>query len=61
MAVSKAAQKAVYKFEKENYEHVNLRMPVGTKDKINDVKNPDMSINGYINEAIKERLERDGK
>ncbi len=61
MATSKAAQKAVYKYEKENYDHVNLRMPLGTKDKINDVKNPDISINTYINEAINERLERDGK
>lgn len=58
MATSKAAQKAVYKYEKENYDQVSAKFPKGTKDRI---KSTGKTVNGYINEAVIEKLERDGK
>lgn len=60
MAVSKAQQKAVSKYMKENYDEVKIRMPKGKKAKIKayaDSKGE--SVNGFINRAIEETIERD--
>ena len=46
---SRAQQKAVNKYMKENYDRVNLVMPKGE------------SLNGFINRAIDEAMERDGQ
>ena len=43
------------KWIKEKYERVSLVMPKGTKDKIAE---RGYTISGFINEAIKEKLER---
>ena len=57
---SKAQQKAVNKYMKENYDRVNLFMPKGRKDAIRThaEKNGE-SLNGFINRAIDEAMERD--
>ena len=57
---SKAQQKAVNKYMKKNYDRVNLVMPKGRKDDIrtNAEKNGE-SLNGFINRAIDEAMERD--
>ncbi len=61
MAVSKAQQKAVNKYMRENYDRVNLTMPKGQKDKIKaHAESNGESLNGFINRAISETMERDG-
>ena len=57
---SKAQQKAVNKYMKKNYDRVNLVMPKGRKDAImtHAEKNGE-SLNGFINRAIDEAMERD--
>ena len=57
---SKAQQKAVNKYMKENYDRVSLTMIKGRKDEIkaHAEKNGE-SLNGFINRAIDEAVERD--
>ena len=59
---SKAQQKAVNKYMKKNYDRVNLVMPKGSKDDFRTYaeKNGE-SLNGFINRAIDEAMERDGQ
>lgn len=60
MAVSKAQQKAVNKYMSANYDRVNVTMPKGRKDAIKAhaiIRNE--SVNGFINRAISEAMERD--
>ena len=60
MAISKAAQRAVNKYMKENYDRVNLTMPKGKKEELQiQAANRGMSVNAYINTAIDEKMERD--
>lgn len=57
---SKAQQKAVAKYETENYDKFLIRTPKGKKDKIKGFADAShKSLNGYINEAIDEKMERD--
>lgn len=61
MAVSKAQQKAVNKYMKENYDEIKVRVDKGRKDEIKahaDAQGE--SVNGFINRAISETMERDG-
>lgn len=60
MPVSKAQQKAVAKYMKENYDNFQIRMPKGKKERIksHDDKNGE-SLNGFINRAIDEAMEKD--
>lgn len=58
MAVSKAAQKASKKFHDKAYDSILVRFPKGTKNRI---ENAGKTVNGYINKAVEEKLERDGK
>ena len=57
---SKAQQKAVNKYMKENYDRVNLVMPKGRKGAIRThaEKNGE-SLNGFIDRASDEAMERD--
>lgn len=58
MPASKAQQKAVSKYMKENYDSFMLRMPKGKKAKIKayaDSKGE--SINGFVNKAIDKAME----
>ena len=57
---SKAQQKAVNKYMQENYDRVSLMMPKGKKDVVKaQAANNGESLNGYINRAIDEAMERD--
>ena len=57
---SKAQQKAVNKYMKENYDRVNLTMPKGKKEKVQaHAEAHGQSVNGFINSAIDEKMERD--
>lgn len=60
MATTKAQQKAVNKYVKENYDRLNVNMPKGKKETIQDCATAaGMSMNAYINKAIDEKMERD--
>ena len=60
MAVSKAQQRAVNKYVKNNYDEVKLRMPKGKKDVIQvHAAQQRESVNAYINRAIDEAMQRD--
>ena len=61
MTVSKAQQKAVSKYMKENYDEVKVRMPKGQKDiiKAHADKHDVGSVNAFINRAITETMQRD--
>ena len=62
MAVSKAQQKAVAKYMKNNYDELKVRVPKGRKDiiKAHAEKNGE-SVNGFVNRAINETMQRDGE
>ena len=60
MPASKAQQKAVNKYRKNNYDLVQLTMPKGRKDIIKaHVEARGESVNGFINRAIDETMDRD--
>ena len=57
---SKAQQKAVQKYVKNNYDRHVLTMPKGEKDEIKaHAAKQGESLNGFINRAISETIERD--
>lgn len=60
MTVSKAQQKAVNKYVKENYDRINVTMPKGKKEAIQaHALRRGLSVTAYINAAIDEKMERD--
>ena len=60
MATTKASQRAVNKYMKENYDRVNLTMPKGEKDAVKaHAEARGESVNSFINRAIKEAMERE--
>ena len=60
MPVSQAQKKATAKYEQQNYDKVLLRLEKGKKDKIKlHAENRGESLNGFINKAIDEKIERD--
>lgn len=62
MAVSKANQRAVNKYVKNNYDRINVTMPKGRKEIIQaHAEAQGESVNGFINRAIDETMERDGE
>ena len=62
MAVTKAQQASVNKYVKTNYDRINVTMPKGRKDIIKaHAENKGESVNGFINRAIEEAMERDGE
>ena len=57
---SKAQQKAVNKYMKENYDRINLTVPKGKKEIVSThAQAHGESVNGFINRAIDETMERD--
>lgn len=57
MPASKAQQKAVSKYMKENYDVFQIRMPKGRKAEIKDYADVvGESLNAYINRAIDLRI-----
>ena len=62
MPVSEAQKKATAKFEQQNYDKVLLRMPKGKKETIKaHAEEQGESLNGFVNRAIDEAIERDNK
>ena len=60
MPASKAQQKAVAKYMKNNYDEIKVRVTKGNKDIIKaHAENRGESLNGFINKAIDEKMERD--
>lgn len=60
MAVSKAQQKAVNKYMKENYDEFKVRSPKGAKERIKaHAESRGESVNAFINRAIDETIERE--
>ncbi|MGN0628879.1 MAG: Arc family DNA-binding protein [Oscillospiraceae bacterium] len=59
MTATKANQKAVNKYVKNNYDRINLTMPKGKKEIIQTAaKKNGMSVNSFINSAIEEKLKQ---
>ncbi len=61
MPASKANQKAVAKYMKANYDDIKVRVPKGERDiiKAHAEKHDGGSVNGFIQRAIKETMQRD--
>ena len=60
MATTKASQRAVNKYMKENYDRINLTVEKGKKDAIKaHAESKGESVNGFINRAISETMERE--
>ena len=61
MPVSKAQQKAVTRYVKAKYDRFGLTMAKGRLDEIKaHAEAHSESVNGFINRAILEAMERDG-
>lgn len=62
MPVPKANQRAVDKYVKNNYDRINVTMPKGKKETIQDCAAAvGQSVNTYINAAIDEKMKRDSE
>ena len=63
MPTTKANQKAVAKYMKANYDDIKVRVPKGEREiiKAHAEKRDGGSVNGFIQRAIKETMERDGE
>lgn len=60
MPASKAQQKAVNKYRKNNYDLVQLTMPKGRRDIIKaHAEAQGESVNSFVSRAISETMERD--
>ncbi len=60
MPASKAQQKAVAKYMKNNYDEMKIRVSKGTKSLIETAaKANNESINGYVKRAVKAQYEAD--
>lgn len=60
MAVSKAQQQATNKYIAKAYDRINLTVPKGQKDEIQaHAAARGESVNGFINRAITNQIERD--
>ncbi len=60
MPASKAQQRAVAKYMKNNYDEIKIRIAKGEKDKIKaHAETKGESVNGFIKRAIDETMERD--
>lgn len=60
MATTKAQQKAVAKYMKNNYDEIKVRVNKGTKQKLQEAAaEKGESINGYIKTAVQARYKAD--
>ncbi len=60
MATTKAQHKTVNKYIAPNYDRINLTVPKGAKESIKShAESRGESVNGFINRAINETIERD--
>lgn len=60
MATTKAQQKAVHKYVRNNYDRMELTVPKGSRDiiKVASAK-VGQSVNAYIWQAVQDRLNRE--
>ncbi|MCL2222898.1 MAG: hypothetical protein FWC20_11185 [Oscillospiraceae bacterium] len=59
---SKAQQKAVHKYVREKYDRINITVPKGKKAEIQaHAENKGESLNGYVVQAVDERMERESE
>lgn len=56
MTASEAQKRAIAKYEAEKVDRINCRLPKGIKDKILE---SGYTVNAFIIEAVKEKLERE--
>jgi len=57
---SKAQQKAVHKYVRDKYDRINITVPKGHKEVIQDrAAAIGQSINAYVVQSVDERMERD--
>lgn len=62
MAISKAQQKAVHKYVKNNYDRIEVTVKKGEKDRFKaHAEQQGETLNGFINRAIEETLQRDSE
>ena len=60
MTISKAQQKAVAKYTKENYDEIKLRVPKGDKDKYKSAAEAEgKSLNQFIVDCIEDKISRE--
>jgi predicted DNA binding CopG/RHH family protein len=60
VSVSKAQQDAVHRYVRKKYDRLEVLVPKGEKDAIKDHSAArGESVNGFINRAIHETMERD--
>ena len=60
MGVSKAQREAVARYNAKSYDRIELKVKKGNKDIIKaHAENNGESINGFVNRAIDETMERD--
>lgn len=58
---SDATRRAVAKFHKEKVDTIAFRVPKGEKDKLKDIaERVGLSLNAFIGEAVKEKIEKEG-
>lgn len=62
MPISKAQQRATAKYRKENYDQLKVEVKKGKKEELQaHAKLKGESLNGFVNRAIDEAVERDNK
>ena len=60
--ISKAQQKAVAKYMKNNYDEIKIRVEKGKREIIRQAAEAAVeSVNGYIKKAVDQRMEQDCK
>lgn len=60
MAISESQRKAVAKYNAANYDRIELRIEKGQKQVLKEhAESRGETLNGFVNRAIKETLERD--
>ena len=62
MAISESQRKAVAKYNAKSYDEIKVRVSKGNKDiiKAHAERNGE-SLNGFVNRAINETIQRDGE
>lgn len=62
MAISESQRKAVAKYNAKSYDEIKVRVSKGNKDIIKaHAEGKGESLNGFVNRAIDEAMERDKK
>ena len=62
MALSEARRMANEKYIKEKCDEIKIRVPKGKKSIIKEfAESKGKSVNGFVNEAVDEKMEREGE